>query len=257
MKIDVISTCGPQGDLFIRSLIDNVAKTTSVCQFEFILAQYKCDISQLSSYPNVRCVVKVPDIPKSDHDSNISHGTCLNACLPYVETDLVLIVDCDVLFLTPAWDARIIEQFANNNLGLIGTEYSDKARGLPKYLNYPTAVMLIARTDILRKYAIDFRPDLSVPIHVSTAQEALAYGRPRGSQVFRDVGYELCTKLRPACVQCQTLKFIGDTFETKTRQYIGQKFANEYMAINHMKCGSSKTPEVIKHWQDVVGKAIT
>jgi hypothetical protein len=253
MKIDVVCAAGPYGDKFVKYLIENVLETRTKHEFNFILTQHKCDLTKLSDHPNIKKIIKMPDqlTPESKLSANISHGICINECFKHVDTEYTLIIDYDVAFLTYGWDEWMIEQMSDPKLGIIGSEYSDAARGYKKYLNYPSLIMSLIRTDLIRKYAIDFRPNHNT-ITISNQFESQIYGRPIGVETYRDTGWELSVKLRSANILGSILKYIDNATIGIPGQYTGQEFSNNHVTINHLKSGSIQKPEFIDYWNTLV-----
>jgi hypothetical protein len=249
MKIDIVLACGPKAESYAGFIIDNVLTTATTHEFNFIIAEHRCNVSDLSVHPRVKRLIHMPDdVPVSKHSGSDGHGRSVDECIKYVDTDIVLLMDYDIAFLSKGWDEWSVNQFSNPKIGVVGTEYSDKARGFPKYLNYPTIILCMMRTQLIHEHHMSFRPRHE-PVVIRTQEDAIAYGRPYGFTVFPDTGVEIALRLRPAGVECATLKYTEPGVLP-----LGQNFSvpGTNVLANHMKSGSMQTQETIDTWKKLI-----
>lgn len=245
MKIDVVMSCGPKAEQYVPYVIQNLLSTAVEHDLRFILPTHRCNLDFLKNHPNVKTIIELPDdIPDSQHSASHAHARSVNAAAKLIDTELAMIMDYDIAFLTRGWDVWMVDRFNDPTVGIVGTEYVDTMRGARKYLDYPTVIMNMIRSHLLSDYKIDFNPKHN-QIRISTPAESLAYGRPIGQTVQPDSGYELASKLRPAGVKCVTLKYIHEGGALS----IGQNFCTEGVLANHMKSGSIQTSDTISLWK--------
>lgn len=252
MKIDIVIPCGPKAETYVPYVINNLVKTATTHDLKFILMEHRSNVSMLEGHPNVRKIVHMADdIPDSTHSASEAHARSVNTGVQFIETEISMIMDYDIVFLTKGWDRWMVGQFDDPQVGVVGTEYKDSMRGARKYLDYPTIIMCMLRSDLIHKYKLNFAPKHN-PVNITSQELAYAYGRPLGFQVQPDSGYEIATKLRPAGIKGVTLKYIHENGVLP----IGQNFHESGVRANHMKSGSIQKQETIDDWMRRVDEYI-
>ncbi len=249
MLIDVVMACGPKAEEYTEFVIDNVLSTATEHEFRFIIAEHKCNLQSLKTHPNVKQVISMPDDLSGPFSGANAHGRSVNTCMKSVTTDLVLTMDYDITFLTKGWDVWFVNQFLDPDVGIVGTEYSDRARGFPKYLNYPSIIMNMMRTKYVSEFNIDFRPKYE-PL-VITSELSHIFGRKIGSTVYQDTGVEIALKMRRAGIKGVTLKYVEHGVIS-----LGQQFSEGNVITNHMKSGSMQTQDTIDTWKSLITKFV-
>lgn len=252
MKIDIVMACGPKSEQYTPFVIDNMLSTATQHELSFILPTHRCNLDFLKNHPNVKSIIQMPDdIKDSQHSASHAHARSVNTSVKLIESELAMIMDYDIAFLTRGWDVWMVNMFNDQQIGIVGTEYLDSMRGARKYLNYPTVILSMIRTRLLTDHKIDFNPRHN-PVCISTKEDSLAYGRSIGATVQPDSGFELATKLRPAGVKAMTLKYIHEGGALP----MGQNFCEGPVLANHMKSGSIQTQETIDTWKNLVSSYV-
>jgi hypothetical protein len=253
MKLDIVVPCGPKAEFYVPFVINKLVSLSSEHDPRFILMEHRTDLSSLKDHPNVKKIVRMPDdIPDSHHSASESHARSVNESIQFIDTEISMIMDYDIVFMSKGWDKWMVDNFKDPEVGIVGTEYKDEMRGAPKYLDYPTIIMCMLRTDLIHKHKLNFRPKYD-QIIIKTKELSNALGRKIGDRVQPDSGYEIAYKLRPAGVKCVTLKYIHQNGALP----VGQNFENTGVYANHMKSGSIQKKEVIEYWRSEVDKFIT
>jgi hypothetical protein len=238
-KIEVIIPCGQNSDKFVAKYMKSALET---CSGEYDLT-FSLGLNNFPQFEyshvefvNQHAELKIKSVDTETEPGSVGHALVLQSLYDDVDADYCLIADCDVMMLRKNWDQIMVSKLTDKTV-ICGTDYF-KDSNLPKYVNFPALIVAMFRHNLMKKHNISFMPHPDKGAHeIVTKEQALSYGRPKGSRIYLDVGYEFPMKLRP-----YGLDGFCFNFTKPTRLGTGQEFHYENEPfLTHMK-GSSVKP---------------
>ena len=235
-KIEVIVPCGQNSDQYVAKYIKSALETCSddyELVFSLGINNYPAFDFDLLKFVTTYATIKMKTVNTDTEPGSVGHALVLQSLYDDVDADYCLVADCDLLMLKKHWDKIMVSKLSNDTV-IVGTDYYQFSN-LPKYVNFPALVLAIFKKGLLEQHKISFMPHENKGAHlITTQEEAVAYGRPRGSNVYLDVGYQFPLKLRPFGYNGYCIQFTKPTVLGA-----GQEFHFERQPfVTHMK-GSS------------------
>jgi len=185
--------CGYNSEHYVNFLLESVRRTVSDKErIQVILGQSKpgVDVGYIVDNNSDFDMKVIQSF--SDNVGSLGHGKCINALLEHMTSEYGMIVDCDVAFLEKDWDTKLINELKDNNV-VIGAGTS---RNHHHYYNFPFTIMILFKTEPIKKADISFMPKLTDLI--LTEENAELFGRNVGDKIHLDTAWELPYKLKSA-----------------------------------------------------------
>jgi len=258
-KIQIGVACGDNCEHYVNFLINSIMKSSiNAERIEFILGINKKSV-------NVELLKRNDVATKmikcfSNGITSLEHGKCLDSIFGNMDSKYGMFVDCDVAFLYKGWDV-LFESMINENTVIIGPEYDGN-----KYMNFPNIVGCFFLTDVLKELKISLKPDKTIKID---KHNALIYNRKIGDEIFLDVGWELCYKLRKsgysgiALPLARTMNSSGSVVTSVSPKFIQSDMRGEEYQLNgnpiltHVGRSSTRdfnTDPIVIRWRSEVEK---
>ena len=152
-KIDVMIACGRNSERYVDFLIKSIEKTSSgKFDFNFLLGVNDEDVdpAKLESI-DTKFKKKIYDC-KNSYTNSRGHGSTLDVLTGHLESEIGMVVDCDIAFLSKGWDAK----FANllsEKIVVVGCEYDGH-----KYMNFPNVVASMFKTQVIKDCKVSWMP---------------------------------------------------------------------------------------------------
>lgn len=198
-SFEIIIPCGQNSDKYVARYIKSALETASneiELTFSIGINNFPEFNESLLHFVPDHARLKITEIPTDTAPGSIGHAQVLHELYDRVTEPYTIVADCDIMMLRKNWD-QIMMQRLTDDVEVVGTDYYPFSN-LPKYVGFPALVVAAFRTELLREEDISFMPHPFKGAHlINSIEEEVAYGRPRGSLVYLDVGYQFPLKLRP------------------------------------------------------------
>ncbi len=193
--LDIMIACGRNSERYVDFLIKSIEKTESGnYNFNLLLGinDNQTDIDYISKI-DTKYKKSLYDCRTSGTFSH-GHGEALDILQKAIKTEFCVVADCDIAFLYKGWDEYLIGEIANEeNVAAIGAEYDGD-----KYYKFPNLVMSVFKSDIIKKCKVSWEPlpinEREIKVEDDNASDF--WGRPIGSVVCLDTGWQLCHNLK-------------------------------------------------------------
>lgn len=87
--------------------------------------------------------------------NSMNHGLCLDAVFKRMQSEIGMLVDCDVAFLQPGWDISMRSRLMKENV-IIGAEYDIDVK---KYREFPNVIGAMFDVKMIGSLEISFKPE--------------------------------------------------------------------------------------------------
>lgn len=196
-KIDVAIACGTNSEAYAEFLVWSINSTAlNPDRFRYIFG-----INHDSVDDNrLKKIGSVADVTVIDARSGLgycsdSHAISLDIIFEHVSSDISMVCDVDVAFISKNWDEAYLS-LIHNECVAVGPEYARTYHlrgGHHKHLGFPNLLATMMITKHFKDNKISFKPADDITL---TEIDAHLYGLPVGTRVRRDTGWELSPKLR-------------------------------------------------------------
>jgi hypothetical protein len=157
---------------------------------------WKCIMNSPCPAPQgYHCVERIPGSDDVKQHPRI-HGTSLNACAAYIESDYVIYVDADIALLYPSWDSIIVQEL--NEYDCFGADYGSSPR---RYRDFPSLFFFCFRSYILNKVKLNFLPGIGkkrIGGFRTNEEDAKYMSLPVGRKVRCDTGWRIASDVQKA-----------------------------------------------------------
>jgi hypothetical protein len=265
MNIQIGIACGTNCEEYVKFLIFSIIKTTpNMNNIEFLLGINNKSVNvpfleNIFINNNLKYKIIKYDLKNNtSYPSSYNHALCLNEILKNMDKEYGMFIDCDVVLLEKNWNNKLLEMF-KDNIAIIGSEYDGN-----KYMDFPNAVFCIFKTNILKKYNINFLPFHSFcPNYNKSKKNEIIQENKKyfngDKEITLDVGWELPVKLKKNNYSGVTMKLVSPRIK-ETQKYLkfmlpdmrGESYQiNNIPFCSHIGRSSSRSfnCDIVKMWR--------
>lgn len=251
--LEIVIPCGTNSSKYLEFLVDSIVRTTSRFKLLIGIKNNCLDGCVVSSIKNKVKSVNFINVDCGLPASSKGHGLMLDKLCENLDCKYTCLVDCDCAFLYKKWFEFLSKDLINETI-CIGAEYDGK-----KYYNFPNAVFCLFKTSVFKSLNISFGIGGD---HTVSNKDSAIFGRPIGSEIFLDVGWELPYKFINAGYRGITMPLISprkeDTLD-KLRFMQKDMRGEEYQykstpVVTHVGRSSSRNfdDSIVKRWRERV-----